>query len=109
MRTYYTDLVDNIRYYRKKLGYTQEKLAEYCSISVSSVGCIEAYQQRPSLELIFVLAEVLKVHPADLFLRDTTNKEGNDLVQKIYDLPPEPRSRVINIVGEATKLYSGDK
>lgn len=105
MSNYYSDLVDNIRFYRKKCGYTQEKLAEYCNVSVSTIGCIEAYIQQPSLELICVLADVLKVHPADLFLRDTSNKQGLELIQKIYALPEDPRNSVVTIVNDFTKFY----
>lgn len=56
---------------------SQAQLAEACDCSNGMIGAIEAGRAKPSFDMILVIAEALQIHPADLFLRDTsiTQKE----------------------------------
>lgn len=36
------------------------------------IGAIEAGRAKPSFDMILSIAEALQIHPADLFLRDTS-------------------------------------
>ncbi|MCH5185367.1 MAG: helix-turn-helix transcriptional regulator [Oscillospiraceae bacterium] len=64
----YIELGYNIAYYRKHAGLTQEKLAEMLGISRQHMGAVEAPNIiRPiSLDLLFNIATVLDVQPAQL-------------------------------------------
>ena len=61
-------IAENIAYYRKHAGLTQEQLAEKAGISRPHMGAIEAPNLcRPiSLELLFNLADALGVEPYKL-------------------------------------------
>ena len=61
-------IAENIAYYRKHAGLTQEQLAERAGISRPHMGAIEAPKLcRPiSLELLFNLADALGVEPYKL-------------------------------------------
>jgi len=74
------DFVENLKFYRKQKGISQEKLAEMCDCATATIGCIEIYRQLPSFEMITKIAAALKIHPADLFLRNasTTVMEAKD-------------------------------
>lgn len=54
-----------IGYYRRKKGYTQEKLAELVGISRQHLASIEApgMNRGLSLELLFNIATVLEIEP----------------------------------------------
>ncbi len=54
-----------VKYYRKKRGYTQEKLAEELGISRQHIAAVEApsMERGPSLDLVFNIATVLEVEP----------------------------------------------
>lgn len=66
----YIEIGYNIAYYRKHAGLTQEQLAELVGISRQHMGAIEAPNIcRPiSLELLFNIAAVLEVEPANLLV-----------------------------------------
>lgn len=66
----YIELGYNIAYYRKHAGLTQEQLAERVGISRAHMGAIEAPNLcRPiSLELLFNIAEALKIEPHKLLI-----------------------------------------
>lgn len=66
----YTELGYNIAYYRKHRNLTQEQLAEMVDISRQHLGAIEAPNIiRPlSLDLLFAIANALKVEPYKLFI-----------------------------------------
>lgn len=68
-----TDFVENLKFYRKQKGISQEKLAEMCDCATATIGCIEIYRQLPSFEMIVKIAAALKIHPADLFLRNASS------------------------------------
>ena len=75
MSSYQSVFIENLKYYRDKKGISQAKLAELCECGTGTIGSIEAARQFPSFDLLFRIAEVLEVHPADLFLRDAINSD----------------------------------
>lgn len=64
----FTYLAKNVKKYRKKLGITQEELAEITHISRSYIGYIESTTDHRSfsLEILFTLADALKIPAAAL-------------------------------------------
>ena len=71
------EFVENLKFYRKQKGISQEKLAELCDCATATIGCIEIYRQLPSFEMIVKIAAALKIHPADLFLRNASTTVTN--------------------------------
>ncbi len=59
----------NIKYYRKKLGYTQEQLAELSDLSVSYIKQIESKKEfkNVSLTTLLKLSKTLEISIHDLF------------------------------------------
>lgn len=53
----------NVKYYRFKIGYTQEQLAEKCDISPRYISDIENAKGNIPLDTLEVLADCLKVEP----------------------------------------------
>lgn len=91
MHDYQEDFINNLKYYRNKKGLSQEKLAELCDVGTSTIGCIESYKQYPSFDLLYKIANALSIHPADLFLRNSSvSKEKYiNVIKNIleFDLP----------------------
>ena len=77
--------IENLKYYRSKKGISQAKLAELCECGAGTIGSIESARQFPSFDLLFRISEVLEIHPADLFLRDSskTDKEIRSHIEHI--------------------------
>ena len=61
-----------MKYYRAKKNISQAKLAEDCDCSNGMIGAIESGRAKPSFDMILAIANSLDIHPADLFLRDTS-------------------------------------
>ena len=72
MNKYQSDFIANLIYYREKKGFTQSTLAAVCDCSKGNIGGIESGKSAPSFELILKIAYALEIHPADLFLRNTS-------------------------------------
>lgn len=68
----FSDFRINMKFYRAKRNISQAQLAEECNCSNGMIGAIEAGRAKPSFDMILSIAEALKIHPADLFLRDTS-------------------------------------
>lgn len=62
----------NVRYYRFKKGYTQEKFAELVNLNSSYVSELESGKYGPTFENIEIISKVLGVKPYMLF-EETTN------------------------------------
>lgn len=56
-------LIENIKYYRSLLGYTQALLAEGANISKSAIGQIEIGKNAPSFDLLLKIAAALQIEP----------------------------------------------
>lgn len=74
MNGYQADFIGNLIYYREQKGYTQSTLAAICDCSKSNIGVIESGKSSPSFEMILKIADALDIHPADLFLRNTSQE-----------------------------------
>ncbi len=61
----------NMKYNRKKCGYTQAKLAEMINTSTSFIGEIEICRKFPSPGNIERIAEALGIEPFQLFYDKT--------------------------------------
>lgn len=82
MDKYQKEFVSNLKFYRKQKQISQEQLAELTGFSTSTISCIESFHQNPSFELIIKIAQALNIHPADLFLRDSSKLQNLDLYKK---------------------------
>lgn len=88
MNSYQSIFIENLKYYRNKKGISQAKFAEACDCGTGTIGSIEAARQFPSFDLLFRMADVLKIHPADLFLRDAS-KSDEELKKHIENILAE--------------------
>ena len=80
MNKYQSDFISNLIYYREQKGYTQSTLAAVSNCSKGNIGGIEAGKSLPSFETILKIADALEIHPADLFLRNTSKNQD-----ELYD------------------------
>lgn len=93
MNQYLSDFISNLIYYRKQKGYTQSTLAAVSDCSKGNIGGIEAGKSLPSFETIIKIADALEIHPADLFLRNTSKTHSelsdffdNELIPTIKEI-----------------------
>ncbi len=63
---FYKSLGINIKNRRKKLGLTQEQLAEKIGMSLNFVGKIEVAFSKPSLDTLIIIADALNTSVSDL-------------------------------------------
>lgn len=71
------EFIKNLKFYRNEKKISQEKLAEACDCATGTIGCIECGKALPSFEMIVNIAAALKIHPADLFLRNASTTVAN--------------------------------
>ena len=63
---FYANLGKNIKARRKKLGLTQQELADKMNISLNFMGKIEVAFSKPSLDTLIEFAKILKTSVSDL-------------------------------------------
>ena len=59
---------NKIKELRKKMGFTQEKLATECGVVRQTINAIENDKYDPTLNLAFKIAKKLKTKVDDLFI-----------------------------------------
>ena len=69
-------IAENIKYLRKKAGFTQEQFANEVGIKRSVVGAYEEARAEPRLQTLISIAKVLNVVADDLISKDLTS--GHD-------------------------------
>lgn len=86
---------------RKKMGYTQESLAEKADIGVMYLGEIERGVKMPSLKIFTKIIVALEIS-ADYVLRDElpSGKEYvfDEITKKLEDLTPKQRKTAVDIL-----------
>ena len=66
-KSHYKVLGENIAFYRKRLGVTQEKLSESVGVNNVHISHIETGDRAASLDTVFAIADALGVEPYKLF------------------------------------------
>lgn len=64
----------NVRFYRTKKGFSQEKFADMCCLHRTYISDIERFNRNISLENIQKIADALEIDTYKLFLEHS--KEG---------------------------------
>ncbi len=59
---------NNLKFYRNKQGYTQERLSEICNISTDYLSQIERGKRTPSFKRMELLAKALNIEVYKLFM-----------------------------------------
>ena len=80
-------IAQQIRSHRKKMGLTQEELAEKVDLSVQHISRIESACYIPSLKSFFLIATVLKLdlRTFGFEVEKTSNSLKDDLIQNIVN------------------------
>jgi len=77
-------LVQNLKKYRRKCGFTQAQLAEKVNVSTHHIGMIELSRNYPTLELVERIANALNIKTYELFIDPLApNEEFERLRQEI--------------------------
>ncbi len=77
MEDFYDSFRLNIKFYRERMGFSQSELAIQANSSNGMIGNIESGKAKPSFDNILKIAAALKIHPADLFLRNASSTVSN--------------------------------
>ena len=83
------EFIKNLKFYRNEKKISQEKLAEACDCATGTIGCIECGKALPSFEMIVNIAAALKIHPADLFLRNASSTVSKTKKILLTELLPQ--------------------
>ena len=65
---------NNVKYFRFRKKYTQEKVAELTDMSVNYISQLELGHHTPSFERLEVLSKVLGVEPFEFFVSRNLKK-----------------------------------
>ena len=76
--------IQNLKFYRKQAGLTQEKLAEKIGMSTSYIGDMEARERFPSAETIDKIADALNIPTSSLFGERECPVNAQNSFTKIY-------------------------
>lgn len=95
-------LISNMKEGRRRLGYSQIKLAELCDLSQSFIAEIERGNKFPSSKTILRLSEVLELKPYQLFIeeKELLQSDKNEVIkQRLRDLS----NRILGNIDEITR------
>ena len=77
MEDYFEIFRLNMKFYREQRKMSQSQLAIGADCTNGLIGQIEAGTTKPSFDRIISIAAALKIHPADLFLRNASTTVAN--------------------------------
>ena len=97
--------IKNLKEFRKKEGFSQMKLAEYCNTSPSYIGEIEIGRKFPSTEMIEKIASVLRIEPYHLFKNRT--EAGNDAAAAYPRLPSAMKTEIEDQINQTISKILG--
>ena len=92
-----------IKEYRKRKGLTQEQLAEAIEIDTVTVSKIETGKNYPTSTNLTKIADILSVHPKDLYdfeIGKTKQDITSEIINKIYKISENEKklNLIYNIV-----------
>jgi transcriptional regulator with XRE-family HTH domain len=93
-------LGQNLAHYRKRAGFTQERLAETVRVEVATISRYETGATLPSLVTLETVSMLLHVSIADLLSEEPLpqSEEGERLRVMLESLPSDERSAVMDVL-----------
>ena len=67
---------NNLTEFRKRFGYSQDKLAEKLGVSRQTIISIEKGRYNPSLPLAMIMAEVFNTNVESIFILEIKSKKN---------------------------------
>ncbi|MBQ7753980.1 MAG: helix-turn-helix transcriptional regulator [Treponema sp.] len=64
--------INNLKFYRKKMGFSQETLSEKLNKGTNYINKIESHASFPTIQVIEEIAETLKIKAHQLFEEEST-------------------------------------
>ena len=106
---YLKEMGERIMQRRKKLGLTQEALAELSELTTQFVSYAEAGKRGMRTENLMKVAAALGVSTDYLLTGDIIDKDKLLLSEKLDKLTPQQVRIVENIIDECIALYNNNK
>ena len=75
--------VQNLKKWRKNMGFSQKTLAQKCGAAHSYIRQIESGTGHPSFAFIEKLASALDIEPFQLFYNETADTDGSKYIQAL--------------------------
>jgi transcriptional regulator with XRE-family HTH domain len=95
-------LKENLKFYRKRAGLTQQKLAEACDVTTPYIGEVEIGRKHISMALIETMSRVLGIEPWKLLLPPQRREETLNML--LADELRESLSKAIEgVLGRPSK------
>jgi transcriptional regulator with XRE-family HTH domain len=97
--------IRNLKDFRKKEGFSQQKLAEFCDTAPTYIAQIETGRRFPSMDMIEKMAHILRIEPYYFFRNSNdikTNTEAEDLFPR---LPNSMKNQINNQINQLSSEF----
>ena len=76
---------NKLRYFRKKMGFTQKELAQKLNISASTIGMYEQGRREPDFKILNNICNILSLNSV-ILLSNSKSSELNETVKILVNL-----------------------
>jgi transcriptional regulator with XRE-family HTH domain len=105
--THFQELfVRNIRFFRKKKGFSQLKFSELINISPNYLNAVENGKNFPSPEVIQCISDTLGIMPYQLFMEYPTETENFEKGQEFIRELSLIKQRFVKEIDEIIRKYT---
>ena len=96
--------IQNLKEFRKREKFTQEKMSERCGISQNYLAEIESGRKFPSIEIIEKMADVLKINAYHLFMNRIAAGSVSDSSNTYCPMPNSVKNEIVSEVNSSINL-----
>jgi transcriptional regulator with XRE-family HTH domain len=93
--------IENLRFWRKKRGLSQQKLSEMVNVSPNYLNAVENGKNFPSPEVIQQISDILKLMPYQLFLEHTEDTPVGTLIPDLMEI----KQQLIKDISDLLQKY----
>ncbi|MGN0368359.1 MAG: helix-turn-helix domain-containing protein [Wujia sp.] len=93
------EIGSRIKYFRKKKGYTVNKLANMAGVSQSYLRDVELGNKNPTVSFLSLLCDALDITLQEFFSEGTSTMFSSDpLIERIYQLTQTQREALLHFL-----------
>lgn len=98
-------LGQNIQYYRKRDGYTQESLAKLLKVNKRTVSAWERGKQTPERKYVDQLLNIFAISEFEFFCKVDNQDMLSRNVDRLYRLPEALQLKIMSTIAEEWERY----